>query len=71
MRSSVNYQHTFAQPVEVSGIGLHSAVPVRIRLLPGVANKGIIFRRTDLDNFEIPLENFGDSTGKLAPLNLG
>ena len=24
-----------------------------------------------LDNFGIPLENFGDSTGKLAPLNLG
>lgn len=50
----MDYQYTIAKPVEVSGIGLHSAVPVRIRLLPGPANKGIVFRRTDLDNFEIP-----------------
>jgi UDP-3-O-[3-hydroxymyristoyl] N-acetylglucosamine deacetylase len=48
------YQHTIACPVEVSGIGLHSAVPVQIRLLPAIANSGIVFRRTDLDNFEIP-----------------
>ncbi|MBI2819418.1 MAG: UDP-3-O-acyl-N-acetylglucosamine deacetylase, partial [Acidobacteria bacterium] len=34
--------------------GLHSAVPVDIRLLPAAANRGIVFRRTDLDNFEIP-----------------
>jgi UDP-3-O-[3-hydroxymyristoyl] N-acetylglucosamine deacetylase len=47
-------QYTIAKPVEISGIGLHSAVSVRIRLLPAPANKGIIFRRTDLDNFEIP-----------------
>jgi UDP-3-O-[3-hydroxymyristoyl] N-acetylglucosamine deacetylase len=40
--------------VEVSGIGLHSAVPVHIQLLPAPANSGIVFRRTDLDNFEIP-----------------
>src|SRR3990167_7121977 len=50
----MDYQYTIAKPVEVSGIGLHSAVPVRIRLLPGAANKGIVFRRTDLDNFDIP-----------------
>ncbi len=50
----MDYQHTIAKPVEVSGIGLHSAVAVRIRLLPAPVNKGIVFRRTDLDNFEIP-----------------
>jgi len=48
------YQHSIERPVEVSGIGLHSAVPVRIRLLPAAASRGIVFRRTDLDNFEIP-----------------
>lgn len=47
-------QSTISMPVEISGIGLHSAVPVRIRLLPAPANRGIIFRRTDLDGFEIP-----------------
>jgi len=50
----VSLQYTIASPVEVSGIGLHSAVPVKIRLLPAAANQGIIFRRTDLDGFEIP-----------------
>ena len=48
------YQHTIDRAVEISGIGLHSAVPVEIRLLPAGANRGIVFRRTDLDNFEIP-----------------
>jgi UDP-3-O-[3-hydroxymyristoyl] N-acetylglucosamine deacetylase len=47
-------QHTISSAVEVSGIGLHSAAPVRIRLLPARTNRGIVFRRTDLDNFEIP-----------------
>jgi len=50
----VDYQQTISTPVEVSGIGLHSAAPVRIQLLPAPANGGIVFRRTDLDNFEIP-----------------
>lgn len=50
----MEYQYTIAKPVEVSGIGLHSAVSVQMRLLPAPANKGIVFRRTDLDNFEIP-----------------
>ena len=50
----VSFQRTISSPLEVSGIGLHSAVAVRIRLLPGAANRGIVFRRTDLDNFEIP-----------------
>jgi UDP-3-O-[3-hydroxymyristoyl] N-acetylglucosamine deacetylase len=48
------FQHTIARSVEVSGIGLHSAVPVHIRLLPAAVNRGIVFRRVDLDNFEIP-----------------
>ena len=50
----MQYQYTLGGPVEVSGVGLHSAAPVRIRLLPAPANQGIIFRRSDLDNFEIP-----------------
>ena len=50
----MDYQHTIAKPVEVSGVGLHSAVAVHIRLVPAPINKGIVFRRTDLDNFEIP-----------------
>ncbi len=47
------YQTTIAQPVETSGIGLHTAVPSRIRLVPAPAGTGVVFRRLDLDNFEI------------------
>ena len=50
----MRFQHTLAQAAEISGIGLHSAVPVGIRMLPAAANRGIVFRRTDLDNFDIP-----------------
>ena len=40
--------------VETQGVGLHSGVPVKLRLTPAPAATGIVFRRTDLDNFEIP-----------------
>ncbi len=46
-------QTTIARPVETSGIGLHTAVPGRLRLLPAPAGTGIVFRRTDLDDFLI------------------
>jgi UDP-3-O-[3-hydroxymyristoyl] N-acetylglucosamine deacetylase len=46
-------QTTISKPVEVSGIGLHTAVPSKLRLVPAPADTGIVFRRVDLDNFEI------------------
>jgi UDP-3-O-[3-hydroxymyristoyl] N-acetylglucosamine deacetylase len=46
-------QTTIARPVETAGIGLHTAVPSRIRLVPAPPDTGIVFRRVDLDNFEI------------------
>ncbi|HXN22662.1 MAG TPA: UDP-3-O-acyl-N-acetylglucosamine deacetylase [Candidatus Dormibacteraeota bacterium] len=46
-------QTTIARQVETSGIGLHTAVPGHIRLVPAPADTGIVFRRTDLDNFPI------------------
>lgn len=47
------YQQTIQRPVSVDGIGLHTAVPGRLRLVPAPADTGIVFRRVDLDNFEI------------------
>jgi UDP-3-O-[3-hydroxymyristoyl] N-acetylglucosamine deacetylase len=35
-------------------VGLHSGVHVHIRILPAPASTGIVFVRTDLDNFPIP-----------------
>jgi UDP-3-O-[3-hydroxymyristoyl] N-acetylglucosamine deacetylase len=40
--------------LEFRGIGLHSGVEVAMRLIPAPAGSGIVFRRSDLDNFEIP-----------------
>jgi len=39
--------------VECKGTGLHSGAPVQLRLLPASAGSGIVFRRTDLDDFEV------------------
>jgi UDP-3-O-[3-hydroxymyristoyl] N-acetylglucosamine deacetylase len=47
-------EQTIAAPLEFAGVGLHSGAPVTMRLLPAPAGSGIVFRRTDLDNFEIP-----------------
>jgi len=34
-------------------VGLHSGAPVHLRILPGTAGSGIIFRRVDLDDFDV------------------
>lgn len=47
-------QTTLATPVETSGIGLHTAVPVHLRILPAPPDTGYVFKRTDLGGFEIP-----------------
>ena len=49
----MTHQLTISQPVEVDGIGLHTAVKSHLRFLPAPADTGIVFRRVDLDNFEI------------------
>jgi UDP-3-O-[3-hydroxymyristoyl] N-acetylglucosamine deacetylase len=49
----VAFEQTIAEPVSTSGIGLHSGAPVNLRIVPAPAGRGIIFRRTDLDNFEM------------------
>ena len=42
------------RPVSASGTGLHSGVSVNITIHPAPPSTGIVFRRTDLDNFEVP-----------------
>ncbi len=49
-----HFEQTIAAPLAFSGIGLHSGAPVSMRLLPATAGSGVVFRRTDLENFEIP-----------------
>jgi UDP-3-O-[3-hydroxymyristoyl] N-acetylglucosamine deacetylase len=50
----MRFETTTQRPVEASGIGLHSGVPVSIRILPAPLATGIVFVRTDLDRFLIP-----------------
>lgn len=47
-------QTTIKSAVETHGIGLHTAVPVHLKLLPAPPDTGYVFRRTDLGGFEIP-----------------
>jgi UDP-3-O-[3-hydroxymyristoyl] N-acetylglucosamine deacetylase len=49
-----HFERTIRSEISFSGIGLHSGAPVQMRLIPAAAGSGIVFRRTDLDNFEIP-----------------
>jgi UDP-3-O-[3-hydroxymyristoyl] N-acetylglucosamine deacetylase len=47
------YERTIRNSVECSGVGLHSGAPVHLRILPAQAGTGIVFRRSDLDGFEV------------------
>ncbi len=49
----MRFETTIQRPVEAKGVGLHSGVPVSIRVLPAPVSTGIVFVRTDLDNFPI------------------
>jgi UDP-3-O-[3-hydroxymyristoyl] N-acetylglucosamine deacetylase len=50
----VRFETTIERPVETRGVGLHSGVAVGIRILPAPPATGIVFRRVDLDGFEVP-----------------
>ena len=47
------HEQTIAGPIEFTGVGLHTGENATLRILPAPAGKGIVFRRVDLDNFEL------------------
>src|SRR6202007_551134 len=47
------FQTTVQREASVEGVGLHTGVFGHIRLVPAPADTGIVFRRTDLENFAI------------------
>jgi len=49
----LRHEQTIRAAVECAGVGLHSGAPVHLRILPAPAGSGIIFRRVDLDGFEV------------------
>jgi UDP-3-O-[3-hydroxymyristoyl] N-acetylglucosamine deacetylase len=46
-------EQTIRSTVACSGVGLHSGAAVSMRIVPAPAGTGIVFRRSDLDDFEI------------------
>ena len=54
MAQEAHFERTIRSEIAFAGIGLHSGAPVSMRLVPAPAGSGIVFRRTDLDNFESP-----------------
>jgi UDP-3-O-[3-hydroxymyristoyl] N-acetylglucosamine deacetylase len=47
------HERTVAEPIEFTGVGLHTGERATVRILPAPGGKGIVFRRVDLDNFEL------------------
>src|SRR6202521_3891663 len=52
--ATLRFETTIQRPVEAKGVGRPSGVPVSIRILPAPPTTGIVFLRSDLDNFAIP-----------------
>src|SRR5438045_4865256 len=58
------FQNTIQHTVSTEGIGLHTGVFGHLRLNPAPADTGIVFRRTDLDNFVI--EARGENVARVS-----
>jgi len=60
----LSFEQTIRAAVECSGIGLHSGVQVQMRIVPASPGTGIVFRRTDLDDFQV--EAIGRNVAKVS-----
>jgi UDP-3-O-[3-hydroxymyristoyl] N-acetylglucosamine deacetylase len=58
------FQSTISKQASAEGVGLHTGVFGHVRLLPAPADTGIVFRRTDLDNF--PIEAQGHNVARVS-----
>ncbi|HUR37126.1 MAG TPA: UDP-3-O-acyl-N-acetylglucosamine deacetylase [Terriglobales bacterium] len=58
------FEQTIRSAVECSGVGLHSGAPVKLRILPAASGTGVVFRRVDLDGFEV--EATGRNVAKVS-----
>ena len=58
------FQTTIQREVSTEGVGLHTGVFGHLRLIPAPADTGIVFRRTDLDNF--PIEASGRNVARVS-----
>ena len=58
------FQTTIQRSVSAQGVGLHTGVESKLRLVPAPADAGIVFRRSDLDFFEI--EAHGSNVARVS-----
>src|SRR5215467_860997 len=58
------FQTSIQRVVETHGVGLHTGVHSRIRLVPAPADTGIVFRRVDLEQF--PIEAHGRNIARVS-----
>src|ERR1700682_1802830 len=57
-------QTSIQRSVEISGVGLHTGVRGKVRLVPAPADTGIVFRRVDLEQF--PIEAHGHNVARVS-----
>lgn len=61
------YQNTLSKPLEFQGKGLHTGESCTMRILPGEADQGIMFKRIDLNEKNIIKANYKNvSSAKLC-----
>ena len=58
------FQKTIAKAVSAEGVGLHTGVFGHIQLVPAPPDTGIVFRRSDLENF--PIEAQGKNVARVS-----
>jgi UDP-3-O-[3-hydroxymyristoyl] N-acetylglucosamine deacetylase len=58
------FQTTIQREISTEGVGLHTGVFGHVRLVPAPVDTGIVFRRTDLDNFII--EARGENVARVS-----
>ena len=52
------YQQTIVEKISFQGIGLHTGLISKVRLVPGAENTGVVFKRVDLTENNIIEANF-------------
>ena len=55
-------QNTVAAVVSINGVGLHSGKAVSLKIKPALADQGLVFVRSDLENNNIILGNYENVT---------
>jgi UDP-3-O-[3-hydroxymyristoyl] N-acetylglucosamine deacetylase len=50
-------QNTIADPIEISGIGIHSGETVKMKLIPAGINSGIVFRSSAGESVQAKFDN--------------